>query len=58
MINNCVFYVVGMKSDNELFKKIADKAPLVDLIGDCRMVGRVGDATHSGFFAAMDIGSF
>ncbi len=55
---DCVFYAVGMKSDNELYKKIADKATFVDLIGDCRMVGRVGEATHNGYFAAMDIGNF
>ena len=53
-----VFYGVGQRCDRELYYAIAQKAPFVDLVGDCRKVGLVGDAVHNGYFAALDIGSF
>ncbi|MGI6217216.1 MAG: FAD-dependent oxidoreductase [Coriobacteriales bacterium] len=57
---NCdsVFYAVGMRSDRDLYYKIADKAPFVDLIGDSKQVARIGEATAGGYFAALDIGTF
>ena len=55
---DCVFYGVGQKSDRALYRQIAQKAPFVDMVGDCRKVGLVGDAVHNAYFAALDIGSF
>jgi len=55
---DCVFYGIGQKSDRTLYTEIAQKAPFVDLVGDCRKVGLVGDAVHNAYFAALDIGSF
>ena len=53
-----VFYAVGMRSDRELYRQIADKAPFVDLVGDAKQVARIGEATAQGYFAALDIGMF
>jgi len=55
---DCVFYGIGQQSDRTLYTQIARNAPFVDLVGDCRKVGLVGDAVHNGYFAALDIGSF
>jgi 2,4-dienoyl-CoA reductase-like NADH-dependent reductase (Old Yellow Enzyme family)/thioredoxin reductase len=51
-----VFYAVGMERNQELYLKLADKAPFVCMAGDCRTVGKVDGAIHSGYFAARDIG--
>lgn len=53
-----VFYAVGMKSNRELYFDIADKVQFVDIVGDSRQVGLVGDAVHNAYFAALDIGTF
>ena len=53
-----VFYAVGVRSNNELFCQIADKAPFVDIIGDAAQSARIGEAVAGGYFAALDIGSF
>ena len=53
-----VFYAIGMKSNNQLFYEVADKAPYVDIIGDAAQTARIGEAVVSGFYAAMDIGTF
>ena len=53
-----VFHAVGMKADRELYLRIADSAPFVDIIGDARMPARIGEATAQGYFAALDIGTF
>jgi 2,4-dienoyl-CoA reductase-like NADH-dependent reductase (Old Yellow Enzyme family)/thioredoxin reductase len=52
-----VFYAVGMKRDEQTFFDLADKAPFVVEIGDCKKVGKVSDAIHTGFFSALDIGA-
>ncbi|NLA88023.1 MAG: FAD-dependent oxidoreductase [Clostridiales bacterium] len=51
-----VFYAVGMQSNDELYFDLYGKAAFVDEIGDCKKVGKVSDAIHSGYFAAFDIG--
>ena len=53
---DAVLYAVGMKSEDALYFALADKAPHVALIGDCRQVGKVPGAVHAAYFAAMDIG--
>ena len=45
-----------MKSCEGLYFDLYDKAPFVYEVGDCKKVGKVDGAIHSGFFAAMDIG--
>ncbi len=51
-----VLYAVGMKPCERPYFDLYDKAPFVTVIGDCKKVGKVDGAVHSGFFAAMDIG--
>jgi NADPH-dependent 2,4-dienoyl-CoA reductase/sulfur reductase-like enzyme len=51
-----VLYAVGMKPCEQLYFALYDKAPFVYEVGDCKKVGKVDGAIHSGFFAAMDIG--
>lgn len=53
-----VFYAVGMRSRRETYLALADKAPFVDIVGDARAVARIGEAVGSGYFAALDIGTF
>ena len=53
-----VFYGVGMLSDRELYYRISDLAPFVDIVGDCRSVGTVCGAMQTGYSAALDIGMF
>ena len=53
-----VFYAVGMKSRKDLYYRLWDKAPFVEQIGDCRAVARIGEAVGSGYFAALDIGTW
>ena len=48
-------YAVGMKQNDELYFTLYDKAPSVMQIGDCKKVGKVDGAVHTGFFAALDI---
>ncbi len=52
-----ILYAVGMQSENRVYFDLAGKAPHVQMIGDCKKVGKVDGCIHSGFFAAMDIGS-
>ena len=51
-----VLYAVGMKPCERPYFDLYDKAPFVTAIGDCKKVGKVDGAVHSGFFAATDIG--
>jgi NADPH-dependent 2,4-dienoyl-CoA reductase/sulfur reductase-like enzyme len=51
-----VLYAVGMKSNEQPYFELYDKAPFVYEAGDCKKVGKVDGAIHSGHFAAMDIG--
>ncbi len=51
-----VFYAVGMKPNDQPYFELYDKAPSVYEIGDCKKIGKIDGAVHSGFFAAMDIG--
>ncbi|NLM20628.1 MAG: FAD-dependent oxidoreductase [Peptococcaceae bacterium] len=53
-----VFYAVGMQSNDEPYFKLYNKAPFVAQVGDCRKVGKVVDAVHSAYFAALGIGKF
>jgi 2,4-dienoyl-CoA reductase-like NADH-dependent reductase (Old Yellow Enzyme family)/thioredoxin reductase len=51
-------YAVGMRRNDDLYMRLADKAPIIAMIGDCRSVGKVVGAVQSGFFAALDVGKF
>ncbi len=53
-----VYYCIGQASNRDLYYKIANKFPFVDLIGDGLKVANVGNATQTGYSAAMDIGAF
>ncbi len=53
-----VFYAVGMKSRKDLYYQLWDKAPFVELIGDCRRPARIGEAVGDGHFAALDVGTW
>ena len=51
-----ILFAVGMLPCEQPYFDLYDKAPFVYEIGDCKKVGKVDGAVHSGFFAAMDIG--
>jgi len=51
-----VFYAVGMQSNDRLYFDLQGEALFVDMIGDCKKVGKVTGAIHSGYFSALDIG--
>ena len=51
-----VLYAVGMKSNDEIYFDLAMKAPHVVQVGDCKTVGKVAGAVHSGYFAALSVG--
>jgi len=55
---DAVYYAVGMRSANALFMELANTGKRLSIVGDCKKVGKVSGAVHSGFFAAMDIGKF
>jgi pyruvate/2-oxoglutarate dehydrogenase complex dihydrolipoamide dehydrogenase (E3) component len=52
-----VLYAVGMRSNDLPYYDLYNKAPFVAQIGDCRKVGKVDGAIHSGFFAGLDVGT-
>jgi len=54
--SNVILYAVGMKSNEEPYFELYSKAPSVVQVGDCKKVGKVAGAIHSGYFAALDIG--
>ena len=51
-----IFFAVGMRANDRPYFDLYDKAPFVYEAGDCKKVGKVDGAIHSGFFAALDIG--
>ena len=51
-----ILYAVGMKPFEQPYFDLYDKAAFVCQVGDCKKVGKVDGAIHTGFFAAMDIG--
>ena len=53
---NSVFYSVGMESDESIYNTLSSKALFVDAVGDCKKVGKVAGAIHTGYFTALDIG--
>ena len=53
-----VLYAVGMKPNTQTYLDLADKAPHVDFIGDCKTPGKLLGAIHGGYFAALDVGRF
>ncbi len=53
-----VLYAVGMKPNTETYLALADKAPHVDFVGDCKAPGKLLGAIHGGYFAALDVGRF
>ena len=50
------FYAVGMKPCDGLYFDLAAVGTRVAIAGDCKKVGKVAGAVHSGYFAALDIG--
>ena len=50
-----VFYAVGMRPDDKVYFDLYDKAPFVALIGDAKKTGKVHDAVHTGYYAALDL---
>ena len=55
---DCVYYAVGMRSEDSLYAELAPLGIRITAAGDCKKTGKVSGAVHSGFFAAMDIGKF
>ena len=51
-----LLYAVGMQKNECVYDELCDKAPVVELIGDSRAVGKVDGAVRTGFFAALDVG--
>ncbi len=51
-----VLYAVGMKSNDDIYFNLAMKAPHVVPVGDCKELGKVAGAVHTGYFAAMAVG--
>lgn len=45
----------GMKAENELADRIADKYTTARIIGDCNKVAQIGGAVRGGFFAGWSI---
>lgn len=52
---NTVIIATGMKPQRELAESFYDIVYDVKTIGDCVKLGKVGDATYAGFFAATSI---
>jgi len=53
---SAVLFALGMRSNDAPYFEFAGKAPHVDMVGDCKAVGKVAGAVHSAYFAALDIG--
>ena len=51
-----IFYCVGMVSDDAIYNALSDEALFADAVGDCKKVGKVAGAIHTGYFAALDVG--
>ena len=54
--DTCV-YSMGMKADKAVVEEIREMAGGIRtyVIGDCDRAGKVGDAVHAGYEAAIDI---
>ncbi len=50
-----VINAVGYRPNEEMFLKLANSAPIVQRIGDCRRTGKVTNAMADGHYLAMDI---
>ena len=50
-----VFYAIGMRSEDKSYFDLCAKAPFVTLIGDAKKSGKVNEAIHTGYYAAMDL---
>ena len=55
---DCVYYAVGMRSEDSLYEELASLGIRITAAGDCKKPGKVAGAVHSGYFAALDIGKF
>jgi len=53
---DAVYYATGMISNTQPYLELADTAPFVIPVGDCRRAGKIDGAIHSGYFAALDLG--
>ena len=58
LLCDCVYYAVGMRSEDSLYTDLLPLGIRISTAGDCKKTGKVSGAVHSGFFAAMDIGRF
>lgn len=50
-----VINAVGYRSDDTLFFQLADAAPMVQMMGDCRKPGKVKNASSDGHYIALDL---
>jgi len=50
-----VLYAIGMQTDDKIYLDLYNKAPFVTLIGDAKKNGKVHDAVHAGYYAALDL---
>ena len=50
-----VVCAVGYSPNRELFLELANTAPVVNMIGDCRKHGKVTNAMADGYYMALDI---
>jgi len=50
-----ILYAVGMRSEEKDYYDLYDKAPFVTLIGDAKKAGKVSEAVHTGYYAALDM---
>ena len=55
---DCVYYAVGMRSEDSLYAQLAPLGIRISAAGDCKKTGKVSGAVHSAYFAAMDVGRF
>ena len=53
---DAVLYAAGMRPNEQPYFDLYGKAPRIAEIGDCKRVGKVDGAIHSGYFAGMAIG--
>jgi len=50
-----ILYAIGMRPNDKAYFDLLDKAPFVTLIGDAKKNGKVHDAVHTGYYAALDL---
>lgn len=56
ILADTIVNAVGYYSDHKIFYELYDLAPIVEMIGDFRQPGKVGNAITEGYYMALDIG--